>query len=275
MLLHVLFFTASLSLAPGAPVSPGAPATATPGPASARLQEPPPNTNPDKRPVVEELLGKLDKHMKKEGKEDSEGVAVIDLLLQEFKLSGPKDRVSIVKMLGKCFEQVRRVNEGEPPNNKLFLASAVALGQMGPESVEVLSAWIDHKNHRKDLALQSRLVASLGATKDVRAVKTLQNLLNHKENALIRAAGEALGEFAQAPQETRKSGFEALLKTLMEAKGQRDSDPGNTIFRDKYDVIGAALITSLGRLARHDERDPEKWQTWWNKNKKLDWDKDV
>jgi hypothetical protein len=262
-----------------APIAVAAPVAATPSapsllePSAPQDPAPAPNANPDKRPEVEKLLDKLDGHMKKEGKEDSEAVAVIDTILQEFPKSGPKDRLAIVKQLSKAFEQRRRVPEGQPPNNKLFLASAVALGQMGPESVDVLTTWIDNKLHQKDLALQHRLILSLGKTKDKRGLKPLKNMLENKENALISASAEALGEFESADLDTRKDVFEALLKTLMSSKGAKDQDANNTTARDKYDVIAAPIITSLGKLAKHEEREPEKWQTWWNKNKKADWDK--
>jgi hypothetical protein len=234
---------------------------------------PAPNTNPDKRPELEEMLDKLEKHMRKEGKEDTEAVALIDLLFQEFPKSGPKDRAAIVKTLSKSFEQRRLVPDGQPPNNKLNVASAAALGYMGPESVDVLTQWIDHKNLRKDLALQYQLIKALGKTKDKRGIKTLKLMLEHKENSLGGAAAEALGEFEGADQATRKEVFEMLLKVLMSTKGQRDADANNVAIRDRYDVIAAPIITSLGHLAKHDERDPEKWQNWWNKNKKNDWDK--
>lgn len=239
------------------------------------LQEPAPSANPDKRPEVEKLVDKLDGHIKKEGKEDQDAVGVIDSMLQEFPKCGPKDRQSIVKVLSKCFEQRRMVPEGQAPNNKLYLGAAVALGQMGPESVDVLTTWIGAKNLKKDLAVQHRLILSLGKTKDKKGLKVLKDLLNHKENSLISASAEAIGEFAAADLETRKDVFEALLKTLMESKGFKDTNPDNTIARDKYDVIAAPIITSLGKLSKHEEREPEKWQTWWNKNKKADWDKDA
>jgi len=183
-------------------------------------------------------------------------------MLQEFPKSGPKDRQAMVKELSKCFEQRRMVPEGQAPNNKLYLASAVALGQMGPESVEVLMTWIDAKTLKKDLAVQHRLILSLGKTKDKKGLKVLKNMLNNKENSLISASAEALGEFATSDLETRKDVFEALLKTVMEAKGFKDTNPDNTTARDKYDVIAAPIITSLGKLSKHEERDPEKWQTW-------------
>ena len=268
MLSNALFALAALAAAP-------APATSAAAPAAAvrNLQEPQPNTNPDKRPEVEALADKLEKHIKKEGKEDTEAVAVIDQINQEFSKCGPKDRMLLVKSLGKCFDQRRLVPEGEPPNNKIYIGAAVALAQMGPESVDVLMNTIGSKNLRKDLALQHRLILSLGKTKDKRGLKLLKNLLDDKENALISASAEALGEFAGADLETRKDVFEAMLKALMDAKNAKDGDSNNNIAKDKFDIVAAPLITSCAKVSKHEERDPQAIQAWWNKHKRDDWDK--
>lgn len=261
-----------LFLAPLSPLSTPDPA-ATREPAPVVAQDPSPNTNPDKRPEIEQLLDKFEKHIHREGKEDTEAVAIVDQLMQEFPKSGPKDRGAIVKSIAKSFEQRRLVPDGQPPNNKLNMAAATALGYMGPESVDELTQWINHKDLRKDPTVNYTLVKSLGKTKDKRGIKTLKLMLEHKTDSLVSAAAEALGEYASADQATRKEVFEMLLKVLMSTKGQKDADANNVAIRDRYDVIAAPLITSMGALAKIDEREPEKLQTWWNKNKKNDWDK--
>ncbi|MFN0008574.1 MAG: HEAT repeat domain-containing protein [Planctomycetota bacterium] len=235
------------------------------------LQDPPPGPT-DKRPEIAEMLAKLKAHSGKEGKEDKDAIAVIDQLLQEFQNSGPKDKTAIVKGLSKCFEERRLEREGEAPQNQLYLASATALGQMGPESTDALISWIGHKNHKKDVAVQQRLILSLGETKNKKAIKELVNGLQHPTPTLVSAAAEALGRFEDVDLETRKSAFESLLKVLMSAKGAKDGNVNDGIARERYDVIAAPIITSLAKLSKHDERDPDKWLNWWNKNKRADWD---
>jgi hypothetical protein len=236
------------------------------------LQDPPPTPPPDKRPELAEMLDKLKDHVDKLGKEDKDAIAVIDQLNQEFKKSGPKDKALIVRGLSRCFESRRLEKEGQPPDNQLNLAAAVALGQMGPESTDVLMGWIGHKNLRKDIALQARLIKSLGSTKDKKAIKELTLNLENKTPTLVSAAAEALGEFNEADLDTRKTVFDSLLKVLMSAKGDKDTNINNAIARERYDVIAAPIITSLAKLSKHDERDPDKWQNWWNKNKRAAWD---
>lgn len=258
------------ALAPAASAAAGAPASV-----AVRVQ----NQVPDKRPEVAELCDQLADQVKGRGDKDAAAIETIDELTVEFRSSGPKDRKAIVKAVSKCFDARRSAEEVEQdgervlvPNNELYLASAVALGEMGPESVKALQGWIGHKRHRKDLDLQRRLTLSLGKTADPKATGTLIDLLNHKDAALVAAAAEALAYYEDAPGDLRKDLFEALLKSLMSAKGLKDSDLNDVIARERYDTFSAALITSLGRLSGLDERDPDTLQRWWNKNKRGDWD---
>jgi len=226
----------------------------------------------DKRPEVAALLEKLKGHTDKKGSEDRDAISVMDQLLPQFKTSGPKDKAAIVASIAKCLELRRDEKEGVP-NNQLFLGCAVALGEMGPESTKALLAGVDSKNLKKQTAVRHRLILSLGKTHDVKeALDPLIAMLQDKDATLIGAAAEALGEFSGADLETRKKAFEAMLKVVMSAKGAKDSNAQDTIARDRYDVLNAPIIGSLGKLSKHDERDPDKWQNWWNKNKLKNWD---
>ncbi len=229
---------------------------------------------PDKRPEVETLCDEMKAHVGKGGSEDQDAVAVVDKLLQEYKDSGPKDRASIVNALSKNFEAKRRENSEGVRDSRIFRASAAALGQMGPDATKTLTKWIGHKDHRKDLPLQSDLIHALGKTKDKAAVPALVALLENKDAPLVGAAADALGEFSEADVDLRKKGFEGMLKVLMSAKGSKDSNLNDTIAKDRYDTIASPIITALTRLSGHDERDPDEWQRWWNKNKAKNWDDD-
>lgn len=226
---------------------------------------------PDKRPEVKELCETLRDHAKARGEEDREAVAVIDTLIQEFPNSGPKDRAMIVKELSKCLEKPRKETEAGF-DNTLFIAVAVALGEMAPESAKTLIGWVDHKKHRKNLELQRRLILSLGRTKDGKGLKTLEGLLQHHQDMLVAAAAEAIGEYSEHKLKERKAAFHEMLKLLMGLKAAVDQDATDVRSRERYDAVAAPIITSLQRLSGHDERSPEKWERWWNKNKKKDWD---
>ena len=105
-------------------------------------------------------------------------------------------------------------------------------------------------------------------------MKTLLDLLDDKNSVIIGASAEALANFDEAPLKLRKEVFNELLKLLMTTKALKDSNASDITSRDRYDVIAAPIVTTLQGLSGHDERKPEKWQRWWNKNKKKDWDEE-
>lgn len=238
-------------------------------PAHAILAQDPPA---DEREDVQMLIAELDRHAAARGKEDTEAVAVIDRLLSTFPECGPKDRASIVKGLDKCFKEKRQEDEAGLRQNQLYLAAATALGEMAPESVPVLLSWIGHKSHKKDEALQRLLILRLGKTKDERGMKPLVKLLDDPLPPIQAAAAEAIAEYDGRPLAERKVLFEELLKLLMGVKSEIDANTNDPIARNRYDTVAAPIVTTLKRLSKHDEHDPQEWQRWWNKNKKEDWD---
>lgn len=231
------------------------------------------DAKPDSRPEVKTRLEELKKHIDMKGKEDNEAIAVLDKLHEEFPNSGPKDRAAIVKGLNECFEVKRQESEEGVRDNKLYLAAAVCLRDMGPESAPILMKWIGNKAHRKDVALQQKLILSLGRTRDEAGRKALMDLLTDKTGAIVAASAEALGEFAESDQKIRKESFEKLLNTIMPLKALVDVAQPTAIDRERYDTCSAPIITSLQRLSKHEEQDPNKWQRWWNDNKGKDWSK--
>lgn len=245
-----------------------APTAAPPAPAPALVRQ---DEVPDGRPEIKELLKTLSSHAKKRGKEDVQAIEVIDQLVQEFPQCGPKDRKAIVKALDKNFKEKRQETDGVR-DNKLYLASTRALGEMAPESVDVLLSWIGHKSHRKDIVLQTALIEELGQTRSPKAREPLIKMLDDEDPSIQAAVATALGEYEDAELKDRKENFEELLKLLMSVKGQKDSDLNDIIARQRWNVISAPIITSLQRLSGEGETDPDAWQRWWNKNKREDWD---
>jgi len=233
----------------------------------------PQDPKPDERADVKERIAKLLEHASKRGKEDQEACAEVDVLLKDFEQYGPKDRVSVVKALDKLFTEKRQEDENGVPQNSMYIAAAVALGRMGPESAPVLINWIGHKTHKKDLQLQRKLIDSLGRTKVEAGRGVLIKLLTDDQSQIQAAAVEALGQFSEAELKLRKETFEAVLKQAMSLKGAVDSDARDTIARERYDAVVGPAITTLRSLSGHEESDLGEWQRWWNKNKKEDWDK--
>ncbi|MFT4541651.1 MAG: hypothetical protein ACI841_003842 [Planctomycetota bacterium] len=237
---------------------------------SSQVEDP----KPDKRPEIKETLTQLKKYIgNRKGEQDHDAIGLIDTLINgEFQQSGPRDRKDIVKQLSACLKVKRNTSKEGVRDNKLYLAAAVAMGKMGPESAKELKSWINHKTHRQDLALQRELILSLGKVKEGKSIEFLIDLLTHQRPEVQSAAAEALGYFDDSKNKVRKDIFEEVLKVLGGAKTDVNSDVNDTVARERYDVIEAAMITTLQVMSGQDLRDPEQWQRWWNKNKKDDWD---
>jgi hypothetical protein len=227
----------------------------------------------DERPELKTQLDTLATHLKARGEKDPEAIGVIDALVGEFTNSGPKDRAAVVKALGDCFD-VKRTKELEEgiPDDRLYNAAAVALGTMGPESVKPLVALIGDKAHKKNLRLQQNLTLALGKTKSPDGIKTLLGLLKHKDAPMQAAGAEALANYHEMELDTRKAIFDELLKTLMDQNAKKLNVTDQEA-QERWNVISGPIMQTLQKLSGNAETDPDKWQRWWNDNKKKDWAK--
>lgn len=227
---------------------------------------------PDKRDEIKEMIDTLDDHVKKKGKEDAEALALIDKLLTEFPESGPKDRKSIVKQMTSHFKVKRKQTKEGLLDNKLFNASAVAMGRMAPESTKELIKWVGHKSLAKNVEVKRTIVLALGNTGDEDAVSPLMDLLKNHEARIQAAAAESLGKFDGVDQKLRKKMFEAIMKEIIRVKNIIDVEQVDQIERKRYDTIAGPMLTSMQTLSGHDARDPNAFRDWWNDNKRKDWD---
>lgn len=234
-------------------------------------------SGPHPAPSIKSLIAELTEELAKKELDTAQRIELIKKLAAQFSLAGTKDRSTIVKALERCLS-TRVTGKADL---ELADLTARALSTMAPESVPVLLRAVDNKSLMKDPELARTLVLALGKTRDKSVIKTLSGLLDHNQAHLVASAGEALGEFDQAALETRKKLFEELLKTLVSAKDTRDAalqtaaqtatmaDPS---YAQRYDTLQPALCTALARLAHEEARTPEQWQSWWNKNKRANWD---
>ena len=229
---------------------------------------------PDERPEVKALLDELGAHIKAKGEQDDPAIATIDKLVPEFPNSGPKDRAAIVKVLGGCFDVKRpkEVAEGVL-DDKLYIAAATALGTMGPESTKVLIPLIGDKSHRKNMTLQQRLALSLGKTKSPDGLKTLLGLLKHKDAPMQASGAEALANYSDAPEATRKLVFEEVLNVVVDQFTKKETSPTDSEALERWNTISGPMVKTLQALKTGlTEKDPNLLQRWWNDNKKKSWD---
>lgn len=250
-----------------------------PAPAAAFAQEPKPAEKPDKTEEIKKLCADFEGLITQRGKKDDDACKLIDQMLTKFEHAGPKDREAIVGALAKSFDQKRVPNEEEGEDAakvyKLYTTAVVAMSRMGPESVKPLQKLIGDRGHKANLDLLRHAILSLGKTKDPGSVAFLLDLRNHKDNVLVASAAEALGNYGELALEKRKQVFEDLLKVLMALKVEVDqAQAGGSPDNDKaerYQTISGPILGTLQRLSGHEEREPEKWQAWWNNNKKKKW----
>tara|TARA_R110002126_G_scaffold86474_18_gene208801 strand:- start:7458 stop:8294 length:837 start_codon:yes stop_codon:yes gene_type:complete len=234
-----------------------------------------PDSLPDKREEVAEMLVALKDHAgARNGAEDREAIAVMENLVKEFEKSGPKDRKAIVGAVSNALKEKRKEDKDGNRDNRIFIGAAEALGQMGPESVKPLESWIGHKAHKKDLALQRKLILALGLTKDEKSIDTLLDLLKNKDATLQAAASEALGNHSGRDEKARKEIFEEVLKIVTAAHNLVEQNVTDNIARERYDAIKGSMITTLQIMSGESLREPNDFRTWWNKNKKKNWDED-
>jgi hypothetical protein len=261
---------ALLALAPAALASHAAPPA--PRAAHAAVQDPDPS--------LAEELDRLAAAIAQRGVEDEAAIASIDRLLTAWPGLGEADRADVVDAVSACLAVKRadldpvEEDRAAEPDRRLFLAATVALGEMGPESVPELVRWVGERRHRNDTVLRARMAASLGRTRDERMLRPLTALLEDDDAALIAAAAKALGELEGAPGEVRKKAVGELVDVLAAALKAIEKDERNVVARDRYNAFAAEIVTSLGRLARHEERDPAAWLAWWREHKRADWDEE-
>lgn len=241
--------------------------------AAASLQDDEEKEKPDKREEIKAAIKELKGHIGKRGDEDPQALAIIDTLLTEFPESGPKDRKAIVKGLGGCLKQKRKPSKEGVVDNKLHIASATALGRMAPESVKELVTWVGHKNFSKDYAAKRAIILALGTTKHEDAIEPLVDLLPHHEPQVQAGAAEALNQFVDYDSKVRKDIFKEVLDELARVKNSLDVNPTDPIVKQRWGSIAGPMLRTLSDLSGHDAGDPMEFRSWWNDNKKRDWDK--
>jgi len=226
----------------------------------------------DRTEVIEDLLDQFADTLHNRagglGRNPEAGLSLLRELSERFDGCGPMDRRDIVKSLERGIE---RFDLEEQAGRDFVYAAANALGSMAPESVDPLLDLVIDNRLEKDIEVHRRLILALGQTRDKDTLSRLKKLLHHDEPAIVAAVAEALGEFEGLEQAKRKEVFYALLTCLIDAKTLSDRNTVDLTHRRRYEAIIGAMTSSLQRLSKHDERDPEQWQRFWNKNKRKPW----
>lgn len=235
---------------------------------------------PDKRPEIKELLKQLKDHIKAKGKEDQEAMAVMERLAEEFKVSGPKDRKSIVDGLGDVVEAKRKDKAKDVPDEEVHTFASVMLGRCGKEAGPRLIKLVDHKNLREKTKARRAAILALGRTGHPKAKNPLIDLLKDEEHYVAGAAAEAMGSLAGLEEDDRKDMVKEIINEVILLVDQLDVAATNGTlgggnfeeFQKRYDAMSGGAQSSLEALTGTSEGDFKAWRTWYNKNKKKSWD---
>ncbi|MBK8098497.1 MAG: HEAT repeat domain-containing protein [Planctomycetes bacterium] len=234
---------------------------------------------PDKQDKeVAEKLTLLKKAVADKKRErDAEGIQVIDHLLTKLNAGmHDKDKQAFVKGLDDVLFSGRL---RDPESTSLYVAAAAALGQCGQEGAKVLHKAIKDErfpNKPAWISMREQFVKNLGKTHDESMVDFLCDMARtNPQDAMMGAAGEALGNFEDSKDALRKK----IVGDLLVRYGELDQlasvlDSGNIAAqnaRNTMAVISEKWNTTLSKLTRQDFRKFTEWNAWYNKNKGSAW----
>jgi hypothetical protein len=231
-----------------------------------------------------EVKAKLDEFKKlitdRKGAKDPDAIQIIDSVLTRFDKLHPKDKKDFAKALYEPLKNSRV--KREPADCRLFQASIVALGKTGTEGSKYLKDAFENKKRFGDKewrSLRAEMLKNLGKTKDEKYVKFLKDeALRNIEDSLMAAAGEALGEYADADLKVRQDICKDLIKkfSIIYENANANLDTGDLqrkTWEDRYKAVADPWNTTLKKLTKQHYRTPNDWQRFYNKNKNKNWDK--
>ena len=242
-------------------------------------QPKPADAKPD--PEVKAKLDEFKKLIKdRKGAKDGEAIKIIDSVLTGFDKLHPRDKRAFATALYELLKssKIKR----KPTDARLFKVSVVAFGKTGTDGSKYLANAFKNKKRFGDKqwrSLRAEMLKNLGKTKDLRYVKFLTDEARRNiEDTLMAAAGEALGEFADADLKIRKEISKELIKKFSNiyenANVNLDSgDLQRKTWEDRYKAVADPWNTTLKKLTKQHLRTPNDWQKFYNKNKAKNWDK--
>lgn len=124
-----------------------------------------------------------------------------------------------------------------------------------------------------DIQVYEAALATLGALhfENKLAINELTDLLKHKDDVVVSAAIRAISGYGEASGNVRKDLFEEVLKISEGVySGAQASNPN---LERKWNVISADVKDALTRLSGVKMDNPVAARSWFNDNKKKNWDR--
>ncbi|MCR9248226.1 MAG: hypothetical protein NXI31_24615 [bacterium] len=208
---------------------------------------------------------------------DAEGVTLIDALLVKLQNGAiDKDKAIITKAFGTVLTK-GKVRSPKQPG--LYVAAVEALAYCESDGAKVLKKAFEGKripDKAEWVDLRARMLRSIGKTKDEGMVKLLiDEARRSPENALMAAAGEALGNYESSKDKIRKEIVSDLIKRWGELEelasqlGTGHIQAQNA--KNTLSSIGGKWNETFAKLTRQNHTRFLDWQKWYNKNKGKKW----
>lgn len=245
-------------------------------PATAQESEVPDNPDPE---VAEQLKQFNSAIADRKGTRDNEASNLIDKFLVGYDKMHPKDQAAVCKAMQLCLAggKVKR----DPEHTTLFVGCAEALGRMGSDGAKILTQAFKATKFKGEewVSVRAVIVNNVGRAKDVKQVDwLLDRATRDPSDPIMKAAGQTLGNYEEAPLAVRKEIAKELIKKLSEVYGKARAslDPGNAQVKRSKDTLNAIQTEwnqTLSQLTKQAFNSPPDWQRFWNKSKDKDWDK--
>lgn len=217
---------------------------------------------------VDDRISTLQELVKK--KSDDQAAVVVDGLGQAYAGMSDEDKKKSVAALEKCLSAHR--DDGD---DKLFQTVVTAFANFGELGQKATLKSFKLANVDKRPGVLSAAVRSLGLHKNPANVKALVDFLVNNEPLVVAAAADALGNYAEAPEKTRKPIVEELVKNYAQFGSAAANTQANN--RDKATAaqrlatVEKSFKDALLKLTGQEFANFTAAQKWFNDNKGKKW----
>jgi hypothetical protein len=198
---------------------------------------------------------------------DDAAVAAIDRLSSGFSTYDEKGQKKVVAELGQVFK-VRT----DPEENRIHLAAAAALSEMGKDAEQALVAAFKVKSLEERVEVQEALYEALGKHKNPKHVELFLETFRGDQNKIMVAATRALAEYRDADAKVRKEIVEGLVKEYANVSALDAKERGtHPVWHERKLAIEVPMNETLAALTLQNFQTAPEWEAWYNDNRNKKW----